>query len=56
LVGQRATLTSNAGSPDAVRGASRRHQQPWFDILAVAISFAAMAALIAVAVLMIRER
>jgi hypothetical protein len=29
---------------------------PWFDILAVAICFAAMAALIAVAVLMRRER
>jgi hypothetical protein len=29
---------------------------PWFDILAVAICFAATAALIAVAVLMRRER
>jgi hypothetical protein len=33
----------------------RGTSMPWFDILAVAICFAAMAALIAVAVMMRRE-
>jgi hypothetical protein len=49
-------LKSNVGSPDAVRGHRGGTSMPWFDILAVAICFAAMAALIAVAVLMRRER
>jgi hypothetical protein len=44
-----AALTQSVGH----RGGT---SMPWFDILAVAICFAAMAALIAVAVLMRRER